>query len=307
MAEQADGMETALRVPPASCDCHTHVFGPAAQFPYWEGRGYTPPDASVEDLRALHRGLGIERVVIVHPSPYGTDNRVSVDAAQQIGLDCARVIAVIDPDGRDRPGLRALGEQGVVGVRVNLASGGVSDVDKARGILLRTAEQVAPFGWHVQIFTSLQVIEALAQDIADLGVPVVIDHFGLARAEKGAGQPGFAALCDAVESGGVWVKLSAGYRISKAARWEDVDPIAGALLAANAERCVWGTDWPHPGERPPGTPPAAFTPAQVVDDQMALRALWRWCGEDEALFERVLVHNPARLYNFQTAAKSDRA
>jgi len=78
-----------------ACDCHTHVFGPAARYPFSPDRAYTPPDASVEQLVALHDSLGIERVVIVQPSPYGTDNSCTLDATRRLG-DRARAVVVVD-------------------------------------------------------------------------------------------------------------------------------------------------------------------------------------------------------------------
>lgn len=302
-----DARAASFAMPRGACDCHTHVFGPASVYPYWDGRGYTPPDASAEELGALHRGLGIERVVIVHPSPYGIDNRISIDAAVRMGLERARVVAVIDPATIGDTELSEMSERGVVGVRLNLSSGGVSDAGKAREMLQKAAGRVGRLGWHVQIFTTLVIIDSLARDIETLGVPVVADHFGGAKAAAGVNQAGFETLSGLVSSGRMWVKLSAGYRVSSEARWRDVDPLARHLLAANPDRCVWGTDWPHPGERPPGTPPGAFVPAQDIDDTMAVEALWRWCGEDAGLFRRVLTDNPARLYNFQADLKSERA
>ena len=75
----------AFEVPRGSCDCHTHIFGPVEKFPYSSKRLYTPGDASIEDLEALHRTLHIDRVVIVHPSPYGADNACTVDAVRKLG------------------------------------------------------------------------------------------------------------------------------------------------------------------------------------------------------------------------------
>ncbi len=75
----------AFDVPREACDCHTHIFGPAVKFPYSSKRLYTPGDASIGDLEALHRALYIDRVVVVHPSPYGADNACTVDAVRRMG------------------------------------------------------------------------------------------------------------------------------------------------------------------------------------------------------------------------------
>src|SRR6185369_10151526 len=142
-------------VPPGACDCHTHVFGPADRFPYASGRRYTPGDASIEDLEALHRALHIDRVVIVHPSPYAADNAVTIDAIRRMGAR-ARGVAVIDEKTSDRE-LADMHAVGVRGVRVNLESFGESDPAVAGRALREAAERVAPLGWHVQTFTRLGV------------------------------------------------------------------------------------------------------------------------------------------------------
>ena len=74
-----------------------------------------------------------------------------------------------------------------------------------------------------------------------------VRSFPGAQAALGARQPGFAAVLDLVKSGKAYVKISGAYRASKAAPdYNDVAPLAAALIAANADRVVWGTDWPHP-------------------------------------------------------------
>ena len=65
-------------VPARSCDCHTHIYGDPLQFPYFPGRAYTPQTALPEEMAALHKALGIQRVVIVTPSVYGADNSATL-------------------------------------------------------------------------------------------------------------------------------------------------------------------------------------------------------------------------------------
>ncbi len=121
-----------------------------------------------------------------------------------------------------------------------------------------------------------------------LPVPVVVDHMGSAKAaEGGVEHPGFRSLLRLLEGGRAWVKLS-GYRASAGPPYADVAPMARALLAAAPDRCVWGTDWPHP---------SLHDPAEVPDDGELLDALGEW-APDEAVRRAVLVDNPARLYGF---------
>ncbi len=283
-------------VPKGATDCHTHIFGPAAKYPYWSGRVYTPPDAAIADMRALHKHLGIDRVVIVHPSVYGTDNRCSIDAVTQLGYP-TRVVAVIDPAIKDAE-LEAMQKAGVRGVRLNLETAGVNDPVASRARFLEIAARIAPLGWHVQFFTNLNVIAALEETFAASPVPIVIDHFGRAVASKGLQQPGFDALLRLMQSGKAYVKLSGAYRVSQRPDCADAAEFAAALIAANSDRVVWGTDWPHPGgARHEGLSLNEIEPLKPIDDGAALNRLNRWAG-DRATLEKILVANPARLYGF---------
>lgn len=286
----------AFDLPRGACDCHTHIFGPADRFPFSPQRVYTPGAASIEDLLALHGALGLDRVVIVHPSPYGADNACTIDALRRLGAR-ARGVAVIDATTSDAA-LREMHAAGVRGVRVNLETGGVHDPAAARRLLQEAASRAAPLGWHVQTYTNLAVIAALHDAMLALPTTLVIDHFGRAQAAQGLAQPGFAELLSLVRRGKAYVKLSAPYRISEQPDHPAAAAIARALIDANPDRVVWGTDWPHPG----GTLRTAaerdkIEPFIPVDDGRALNRLAEWVG-DAARLAKILVGNPARLYGF---------
>ncbi len=284
-------------VPAGACDCHTHVFGPGNSFPWWEGRVYTPGDASIADLTALHTALGIDRVVVVHPSPYGPDNSCSTDAIQAMSPR-ARGVAVIDQTKITDAELAALHTAGVRGARANLQTAGVFDPNAAWATLKSTAERIAPLGWHLQTYTNLATIAALADKLKALPVPLVVDHFGHANAAAGIQQPGFAELVALVSSGKSYVKISGSYRISTDPARADVPPLARALIDANVERVVWGTDWPHPGGASRGKlAPDQIEPFIPEDDGAALNRLNQWCRNRTEL-TRILVDNPAGLYGF---------
>jgi predicted TIM-barrel fold metal-dependent hydrolase len=281
-------------VPPGACDCHTHVFGPNILFPHHPERKYTPGEASAVEMIALHRALGIERVVVVHPSPYGADNRATLAGMRSYGKG-ARGVAVIDAQTTDEQ-LQVMHTAGIRGVRVNLETGGVHDPAAASTALKEAAARVAPLGWHVQTYTNLALITELREVLAALPVPVVIDHFGRAQASLGTTQPGFAELLALVQSGQAYVKLSAPHRLGATPDDEATTAIARALIAANPDRMLWGTDWPHPGgARTEGA--AAIEPFNPIDDGAALNRLARWAQTPE-LIRKILVDNPARLYDF---------
>src|SRR6267378_2889186 len=247
-------------VPAGACDCYSHNHGDPEKFPFFSGRVYTPELASPEEMSALHKALQIERVVIVTPSIYGTDNSATLFGMMARGAT-ARGVAVID-DKTSEADLDAMGQAGIRGIRLNLATGGVNDPAVGRPRFQAAVDRVKARGWHVQLFTSLAMISAIKDLVLASPVPVVFDHFGGAQAALGPEQPGFADLVELVKSGKAHVKISGAYRASKLGPdFADATPLAQALIGANADRIVWGTDWPHPDSvTPPGRQPTEVTP-----------------------------------------------
>ena len=285
-----------FEVPAGACDCHTHIHGDPARFPFFAGRTYTPEMALPEEMAALHKALHMQRVVIVTPSVYGTDNAATLYGMQARGPD-ARGVAVIDDQTPDSA-LDAMGQAGVRGIRLNLATAGITDPAVARQRLEAAVARMQRRQWHVQLNTNLAIIAALKDLVAAAPVPVVFDHFGGAKAALGLQQPGFADLVELVRSGKAYVKISAAYRVSEQAPdYTDVVPLAQTLIAANADRVVWGTDWPHPTGTPPGGKPTDVTPLLQIDDGRLLNQLPVW-APDPAIRQKILVDNPARLYGF---------
>lgn len=268
-------------MPKGATDCHSHVILPEIDHPFVANRSYTPPPATLEAYRALHARLGIERAVIVQPSVYGTDNRVTLDAIAGYGPNC-RGIAVVEADC-PMDELRAMDAGGIRGARINmLFSGGIGLDD-----LEPLAHRIAELGWHFQLLIDGPTLADLEARLATLPVPVVIDHMGHVQAGDGIDQPGFRALRRLVARGNTWVKLSGNYRMSSQRPcFEDVVPFAQALIAENPEHMVWGTDWPHPAMQD-------FMP----DDGSLVDALDTYVRSD-AEKERILVQNPKKLYGF---------
>ena len=285
-------------IPAGACDCHTHIHGDTARFPFFAGRVYTPEPASPEEMAALHKALHMERVVIVTPSVYGTDNAATTFGIAARGAG-ARGVAVID-DKTTEQELDTLHGQGFRGIRLNLATSGVSDPTVARQRFQLAADRMKARGWHVQIYTTPPVIAAIKDLVAKAPVPVVFDHFGGAEAARGVSQPGFGDLLELVRSGKAYVKISGAYRASgRAPDYADVVPLAQALIAANAERLVWGTDWPHPNSvTPQGRAVTDVTPLLQIDDGAVLNQLAVWAPE-AAVRKAILVDNPQRLYDFR--------
>jgi predicted TIM-barrel fold metal-dependent hydrolase len=271
-----------VQFPEGACDCHAHVFGPADRFPLVPNAAYIPPAASPQDYARMLNTIRCQRAVLVQPSIYGTDNRCMV-AAMHSGVFDFRGVAVIEETAGDAA-LEALHRAGVRGVRINVAS-------KTAGLTLdqapRLAAKVKGLGWHLQFFLRIAESPAFEQQIARLPVPCVIDHFAHVQAAEGVQSQGFQALLRLARLEHVWFKLIGPYRIST--RWPfhpDVAPLARALVEAAPDRCVWGTDWPHPNA------------AHMPNDGDLADALGEWFP-DAAVRHALLVENPARLYDFE--------
>jgi predicted TIM-barrel fold metal-dependent hydrolase len=249
-------------------------------------------------MSALHRALGIERVVIVTPSVYGTDNSATLYGMKARGAH-ARGIAVID-EKTPESDLDAMGKAGVRGIRLNLATAGPADPAVGRQRFQEAAGRLQRRrGWHIQVYAGLAVVSGIKDLVLDSPVPVVFDHFGGARAALGLDSRASPTFSNWSGEGKAYVKLSGAYRASTLAPdYPDAAPFAKALIAANADRIVWGTDWPHPATTtPPGRRPTDVTPMLQIDDGRLLNQLAVW-APDAAIRQKILVDNPARLYGF---------
>jgi predicted TIM-barrel fold metal-dependent hydrolase len=291
------GTAVNFKVPAGAVDCHTHIHGDTEKFPMFAGRVYTPETASLEEMAALHKALGIQRVVIVTPSVYGTDNSATLFGIKARGAD-ARGVAVID-DKTTEAQLDEMQAAGIRGVRVNLATVGANDPAVARQRVQAAVDRIKARGWHLQIYTNLPVIPGIKDMALASPVPLVFDHFGGAQASLGPEQPGFSDLIELVRSGKAYVKISGAYRASNSGPdYSDVVPLAKALISANSDRIVWGTDWPHPDSvTPAGKKPTDLTPLLQIDDGRLLNQLAVW-APDAATRKKILVDNAVRLYGF---------
>ncbi|WP_431272949.1 amidohydrolase family protein [Variovorax ureilyticus] len=270
-----------LRLPAGACDAHVHVFGPAARFPFAEDRSFTPADAPKETLFALHRHLGIGRCVIVQSLCHGFDNRVVEDAIAA-GGGCYLGVALLPLDVPDEE-LQRLARVGFRGVRFNFArhSGAAFDVEG----VVAFSRRLEPLGMHLQVHFERGLIHELVQPLAGSAVPVVIDHMARVDAAVGAEHPDFVALGRAMKNPLFRVKVSGIDRISRTAGYAEGVALAQRLVCEFPDRCLWGTDWPHPLHD------------HVPDDGVLVDALEQ-IAPDAELRERLLVHNPGAFYRF---------
>jgi predicted TIM-barrel fold metal-dependent hydrolase len=289
--------EPNVAVPRGATDCHMHIFGLQDRYPQSPTRTYTAPPASIARYRALAETLGLSRVVVVQPSAYGTDNSCTLDAVEALGGD-ARAVVGIDA-ATSEEALDHMAARGARGVRLNAASQGLDEIYKVSELVSAIAQRIARLGWHLQIFTDLAVISGLAPLLRTLSVPVVFDHMGLAKGELGLEQPGFDALRELLATGRCWVKLSGAYRVSsREPDFPDAAPIIRALVVANPDRVVWGTDWPHTAShRHVASNTAPLISYRSLDTAALLEQFAQYAG-DTATLKKVLVDNPVALYGF---------
>ncbi|MFH1341319.1 MAG: amidohydrolase family protein [Pseudomonadota bacterium] len=271
-------------VPAAACDTHAHVIGPNDRFPMVASRSYTPSPASEAAYLGMLDSLGMARGVLVQISVYGTDNRCMIESLKA-HPDRLRGVAVVAPDVGGAE-LEALHAAGVRGIRINVLFGGGVAIDEME----RLAARVAPLGWHIQLLIDARNLPELGPRMMKLPVEVVFDHMGHMPVSSGVAHPGFQWMLRLLREGRAWVKLSGAYRISQiGSPFHDTLDFAQALVAVAPERCVWGSDWPHVSVEGP-----MFNTGALLD----LLPLW---VPEEAVRNRILVDNPARLYGFPTA------
>jgi len=290
-------VRVSFAMPGGAVDTHVHIVGSLSQYSFTAKRSYSPPEASVDQLRQLHKSLGIERVVIVQPSFYGTDNRCTLDAARSLGA-AARAIVVIDEKTTDSE-LDQMQKSGVCGVRLNLATAGISDPAASGRFLRTTVDRIKARGWHIQLNTEPKIIGALKSEFSALPLPVVFDHFGGANAAHGVNEQGFDALLELVGSGRAYVKISAtNLFFTDPPHYAGYAEMAKALIVANPDRILWGTNWPHPAARPPGHNMADLLPWRDIDDAVVLNLLAGW-EPSASVRQKILVDNPVRLFGFK--------
>ena len=271
-----------LALPPGACDAHCHVFGPAMKFPYAADRSYTPPDAPVEHLRALHAHLGISRAVIVHASCHGSEMDVTLEAIAS-SKGTYRGVAVVEDAVSDRE-LERLHAGGIRGIRFNFVKhlGGVPDLN----VFYRLLARIKPLGWHIVLhFDAGDLLEQQAL-LARIDVPFIIDHMGRVKAGDGLEQKPFQSLLALYRVNPLaWIKICGAERVSVGKRpFRDAVPFAQALIAIDAGRLLWGTDWPHPN-----------ITRDMPNDGELVDLLAEMCP-DTAVRNRILVDNPTRMY-----------
>ena len=267
--------------PPGAVDAHCHVFGPMAEFPFSAKAKYLPEDATPEMLFALRDRLGFAKNVIVQASCHGTDNGATLNAiARSDGK--ARGVAVVDPEISEEQ-LQALHAGGMRGIRFNFLKRLVDDAPKDK--FLEVAGRL-PKGWHVVIYFEADILEDLRPFIDAIPVPLVVDHLGRPDVTQGPDGPDMRAFRRLLESrGDIWFKPTCPDRLDPTGDpWNAFAEAVRPLVEDYPDRCIWGTDWPHPNQQ-----------AILPDDGHIVDMIPRIAPTAE-LQQKLLVTNPERLY-----------
>jgi predicted TIM-barrel fold metal-dependent hydrolase len=270
-----------LKAPANATDCHHHVYN--AKYPVDPKATLRPADATVEDYRALQKRIGTTRNVLVQPSTYGTDNRAHLEALAAFG-PTARMVAVVD-DTVTTEELKRLHALGVRGIRFNLAQVGATTPEMMEPL----SKRVNDLGWHIQINASAVKIMEVMPILERVPSPIVFDHLAHIPQPAGVNDPLYGKVRALMDKGRTWVKLSGAYGDTKVGppTYADTSAVARAYARAMPERCVWGSDWPHPTEQS----------KQLPDDAILFDLLTDWVPDDKTRY-RILVENPAVLYDF---------
>ena len=270
-----------LGLPANACDTHVHVFGPAAEFPYAEKRSFTPADAGKDVLFALHKHLGISRCVIVQSACHGFDNSVVQDAIEA-GAGNYLGIALV-PASVDRAELERLAKAGFRGIRFNFMKH-LGTGTSAEDVVALTP-LLADLGMHLQVHFESQLVHSLGPVLKQSACAVVIDHIGRVDASEGVAGHDFQGLMRLLEDPKFYVKISGIDRIDPTPPYAQGIALARELLHHVPDRCLWGTDWPHPNH------------THMPDDGVLVDSLAQFTSDPQKL-EDLLVNIPQRLYRF---------
>ncbi|MEI9852153.1 MAG: amidohydrolase family protein [Sphingomonas sp.] len=274
-----------IAMPDMAWDCHIHLFGPADEYPFESDSPYVSDDALPEDYLDLQEVLQLRRAVVVSAGGYGKDYRHLRQVLERYGSRFRGIVLPRDDFRADEVAM--LGALGVRGVRMFGGPEG-NEWSHLPQLDARIAALIHDAGWHIQ-YHSLARGEIV--DSADrlLALPnrIVLDHFGAFDAALGIDQPAFHTILRMLDSGRVWVKLSAPMRCTaEDFPYASMTPFARALVAHAPERMLWGSDWPH----------VQLNDRLMPNDGDLIDLIGEWVP-DEATRFRILAENPLELYD----------
>jgi predicted TIM-barrel fold metal-dependent hydrolase len=266
-------------VPAGACDTHTHIFDP--RFPAGPAP-YPPPVATLAAHAAMRHAIRAPRGVIVQPGAYAADPSCLLDAlARDRSL---RGVMIADGMISDAT-LESWHAAGIRALRFveMTAPGGSGRYPGSVGVesLKALAPRLRALGWQAHLWATAARCGELLPALAGLRLPIILDHLAM---PAGAADPAFADILHHVRDGAAWVKATL-CRVPRAGPLETLRPLHDALLRANPDRVLWGSDWPY----------VRMDPAPDAGAMLDTFLAWT---SDDALAHRILVANPATLFGF---------
>ncbi|GAA6042690.1 hypothetical protein JCM8097_003748 [Rhodosporidiobolus ruineniae] len=307
--------------PPGSWDTHQHVFD-LDKFPLAPTRHFTPDSALLEALVAFHHELGIDHAGLAHGLSFGSDIS-SLEHYLDFFEGTGRAYGVISLETVTDAELQRLNDKGIAGIRIDFHFHKCQhDVELQKRWIETYSKRVAQVGWGIQVYSPHpEFWEELTPVVLASPTPIVLDHFGglrtrsfveyLARQSGNSSalssassfsdlsQPGLSAIKALLRSGKLYLKLSAPYRVSEDSTYNDLEPLVKDLVAANPDRILYGSDWPHtqPFHRRPKEIKVEDTePFVDFDDRSWALKLKSWMSEED--FHKMMVENPRRLFGY---------
>lgn len=286
-----------VEVPEQSCDCHVHVFGPVNRYPFIDGRAYTPKNALPSDVVSVLSRMGIDRVVLIQPSVYGTDNTRLLEAMDELPFQ-SRGIVVIAPDTNEKI-IQEMHDRGIRGIRLNGIHWTEEELKDQFSDFDSVIRIIADLGWHVEIYVGSQAYPALDKIANQYKIDIVLDHFGGVFSDNETIANRTEAFKRFKNLGNIWIKLSGFYRI----RDTDTDPgwekgLVEFITGTMPNRLLWASDWPHtPDHKNGNSPNSDPQPFQNIDAGLLLSEIIEWIGDPRTV-QRILVDNPNSLYQF---------
>jgi predicted TIM-barrel fold metal-dependent hydrolase len=230
-------------------DAHNHVWSIAPEkYPWQPIGGYLPSsEASVDGLMEVMDAVGVDRAVLVQPTPYGWSNEYLLDAVRSCP-ERFKAVCLVDPCSQESPAkLRQLVcEQGVKGVRFNWNL----DISYAWSADALHA-QIWSVAQELDIPVCLQLGWSQLSQAADMAnrfpqVRIVVDHLGRPQPGSREDAPGFQQFLALAEHSNCYAKLSGLYYFSqqKAPFSDTWTLLRAAVRTFGAQRCLWGSDFP---------------------------------------------------------------
>jgi 2-pyrone-4,6-dicarboxylate lactonase len=153
--------------------------------------------------------------------------------------------------------------------------------------LLAVAPRFKALGWHAQVWASINLIVSGVKELERTGLRIVLDHMAGIDVSKSVDDPTFKSLMSMLREGRIWIKLSANRVTRRHADYEDVRHFHDAMIRANPDNLLWGSDWPYL-RMSANTPHVGW----LIDRFDAST------GNDDGLRRKIFADNPKRLFDF---------